>query len=283
MWRRGPRAGASPSSVSCGSPRSTWGSSSAPTTTCSSPSTASPTCTTGIDRIPWTAHVFVAPFNAPHCRLGAIAGRGRARAPTAAGRLRGAATARRRVHHNTRAEPPASRGPRSFVPGYHLAGPVPAVSERALDRRDGAGAGDDAGGPGSCSSADRRDGRGVRGGSRILAAHTRLAFSQRRVRRFRRRCGLVATSGALLSIDRRLGTLPIPSRPVSLREALAPPIAALSASAALAAIVILIDPQSVISYLRAHSALIVGAFGIAALSTALSTTAVLSVRRDVPG
>ena len=90
------------------------------------------------------------------------------------------------------------------------------------------------------------------------------------------------TSGALLSIDRRLGTLPIPSRPVSLREALASPIAALSASAALAAVVILIDPQSVISYLRAHPVLIVGAFGIAALSTALSTTAVLGVRRDVP-
>ena len=91
------------------------------------------------------------------------------------------------------------------------------------------------------------------------------------------------TSGALLALDGRLGTLPMPSRAVSLREALAPPIAALSAAAALAAIVILIDPQSVLSYVRAHTALIVGAFGIAALSTALSTTVVLSVRRDVPG
>ena len=90
-------------------------------------------------------------------------------------------------------------------------------------------------------------------------------------------------SGALLAFDGHLGTLPMPSRPISLREALAPPIAALSAGAALAAIVILLDPQSVASYVRAHSALIVGAFGIAALSTALATTVVLSVRRDVPG
>jgi membrane-associated phospholipid phosphatase len=91
------------------------------------------------------------------------------------------------------------------------------------------------------------------------------------------------TSGALLALDDRLGTLPMPSRAISLREALAPPLAALSAATALAAIVVLVDPQSAVSYVRAHTALVVGAFAIAALSTALATTVVLSVRRDVPG
>jgi len=91
------------------------------------------------------------------------------------------------------------------------------------------------------------------------------------------------TSGALLALDGRLGNLPMPTRPISLREALVPPITALSASTALAAVVVLIDPQSVVSYVRAHTALIAGVLGIATLSTALETAVVLSVRRDVPG
>ena len=88
---------------------------------------------------------------------------------------------------------------------------------------------------------------------------------------------------ALPALDRGLSAVPMPGRPISLREALAPLIAGFSAAAALAAIVVLTDPPSVVSYVRGHAALIVGAFGIAALSTTLSATVVLlSLRRDGP-
>ena len=44
-------------------------------------------------------------------------------------------------------------------------------------------------------------------------------------------------------------------------------------------VVVLIGPHDVVSYARAHEAFVVGAAGIAALSLALSTGVVLSVRR----
>ena len=72
-----------------------------------------------------------------------------------------------------------------------------------------------------------------------------------------------------------------PSRPISIREALKPSVAALVAIVAAAAIVLLSDPQSVVSYVRANNAILVGAVVIAALSTALSTGVVLSARPDV--
>ena len=56
---------------------------------------------------------------------------------------------------------------------------------------------------------------------------------------------------------------------------------ALLAILALAAIVVLSDPQSIVSYVRGHKAFTAGAVAIAVLSTAVSTGVQLSVRRDV--
>ncbi len=48
---------------------------------------------------------------------------------------------------------------------------------------------------------------------------------------------------------------------------------------ALSAILLAVRPHDVVAYARAHEAFVVGAAGIAALSLALSTGVVLSVRR----
>ena len=88
-------------------------------------------------------------------------------------------------------------------------------------------------------------------------------------------------AAALLEVERRLGASPKPSRPISIREALTPPVVALLAILALAAIAVLSDPQAIVSYVRAHYAFTAGAVVIAVLSTAVSTGVVLSVRRDV--
>jgi membrane-associated phospholipid phosphatase len=89
------------------------------------------------------------------------------------------------------------------------------------------------------------------------------------------------TAAALLALDGRVGRAWEPSRPVSFREALTPPIAALLAAAVLATIVLLINPHAVVSYVRANTAFIVGAAVIAAFSTAVATGVLLSLRRDV--
>ena len=89
------------------------------------------------------------------------------------------------------------------------------------------------------------------------------------------------TAAALCALDDRVGRSAEPRRPVSFREALRPPIAALLAAAALATIVVLSAPHAVVGYVRANTAFIVGAAVIAALSTAVSTGIALSVRRDV--
>ena len=101
---------------------------------------------------------------------------------------------------------------------------------------------------------------------------------------------LVAAMWSLLTVaglavfEHRLGTSTFasaePSLPISVREALTSPVAALLAAVTLAAIVVLSDPQSVVSYVRAHNDFIVGVGAIAVLSTALSTGIVLSVRTD---
>jgi membrane-associated phospholipid phosphatase len=89
------------------------------------------------------------------------------------------------------------------------------------------------------------------------------------------------TTAALLAFERRHRTSSDASRPISIHEALAPPVVALLAAVVLAAIAVLSDPQSMVSYIRAHDAFIVGAVAIAALSTAVPTLVVLSLRRDV--
>lgn len=101
---------------------------------------------------------------------------------------------------------------------------------------------------------------------------------------------LVAATWSLLTVaglavfESRFGTSTSasaePSLPISVREALTSPVAALLTAVALAAIVVLSDPQSVISYVRAHNDFIVGVGVIAVLSTALSTGIVLSVRTE---
>ncbi len=101
---------------------------------------------------------------------------------------------------------------------------------------------------------------------------------------------LVATMWSLLTVaglagfERRFGTSAsasaAPSLPITVREALTSPVTALLAAVTLAAIVVLSDPQSVVSYVRAHEGFIVGVGVIAVLSTALSTGIVLSVRTD---
>ena len=88
-------------------------------------------------------------------------------------------------------------------------------------------------------------------------------------------------AAALVQIEHRIGASADRGPPVSIREALTPPGVALLAILALTVIAALTDPHSIVSYLRAHTAFTVGAIVIAALSTAVSTGVVLSVRRDV--
>jgi membrane-associated phospholipid phosphatase len=88
-------------------------------------------------------------------------------------------------------------------------------------------------------------------------------------------------AGALLEIEHRIGTSPGQNRPISIREALKPSVVALLAILALAVTSLLSDPQWIVSYVSGHAALTVGVIAIAALSTAVSTGVLLSVRRDV--
>jgi membrane-associated phospholipid phosphatase len=88
-------------------------------------------------------------------------------------------------------------------------------------------------------------------------------------------------AAGLLEFERRRGTSPNPSRPISIREALTPPVVALLVIVAVAAVAVLAGPQSIVTYVREHHAFTAGVVVIALLSTALSTGVVLSVRRDV--
>jgi membrane-associated phospholipid phosphatase len=90
----------------------------------------------------------------------------------------------------------------------------------------------------------------------------------------------LVTAASLSEVQRWRGASPDQSARVSIREALGPPVVALVAIV-LAAIALLSDPQSIVSYLRDHHAFTAGAVVIAVLSTAVSTGVVLSVRRDV--
>jgi membrane-associated phospholipid phosphatase len=89
------------------------------------------------------------------------------------------------------------------------------------------------------------------------------------------------TAAALSEFECRRGVAPSRSGPISVREALTAPVVALLGVLALGAIAALSGPEAIVSYMRAHTALIVGTAAIGVLSTAVSTGVLLSVRRDV--
>jgi membrane-associated phospholipid phosphatase len=89
----------------------------------------------------------------------------------------------------------------------------------------------------------------------------------------------LAMVGALLALERRRPSRRTRSGPVSLRAALGAPGAVLGAGVLAGAIVAISRPHDVVAYARAHEAFVLGAAGIAALSLALSTGVLLSVRR----
>jgi membrane-associated phospholipid phosphatase len=89
----------------------------------------------------------------------------------------------------------------------------------------------------------------------------------------------LATVGMLLAIEHRRPSRRTRSGPVSLRAALGAPGAVLGAALVLGVIVAVSRPHDVVAYARAHEAFVLGAAGIAALSLALSTGVLLSVRR----
>ncbi|HKO27828.1 MAG TPA: phosphatase PAP2 family protein [Solirubrobacteraceae bacterium] len=91
----------------------------------------------------------------------------------------------------------------------------------------------------------------------------------------------VLALSVLRALERLRGASPGPRPPITIGEALTPTVVALLAILGLAAIVVLTDPHSIVSYMRAHNELILGTVGIAALSTAVSTGVVLSVQREV--
>jgi membrane-associated phospholipid phosphatase len=66
---------------------------------------------------------------------------------------------------------------------------------------------------------------------------------------------------------------------LSLREALGPPAAALAGAIALVAVVAIARPHEVVTWTRAHTAFMVGAAAIGALSLALATGIMLALRR----
>ena len=66
---------------------------------------------------------------------------------------------------------------------------------------------------------------------------------------------------------------------VSVQAALGAPGAVLAAALLVGGILVLSSPHDVVAYARAHAAFVLGAAGIAALSLALSTGVLLSVRR----
>jgi membrane-associated phospholipid phosphatase len=68
-------------------------------------------------------------------------------------------------------------------------------------------------------------------------------------------------------------------RPVSLRAALTPPVAALTVAVWLAAVLALARPHEVAAYAESHSAFMVGAAGIGVLALSLATGMMMALRR----
>jgi len=81
---------------------------------------------------------------------------------------------------------------------------------------------------------------------------------------------------------RRVATHPpkaTPTARLSVRDALAPPVATLLGALALACAVAVARPHEVVVYARAHEVFMVGALAIGALALALATGLVLALRR----
>ena len=87
------------------------------------------------------------------------------------------------------------------------------------------------------------------------------------------------TVAALLAAEHWRPSASAGGGPISMRAALGAPGLVLLGALILTVVVVVIRPHDVVSYARAHEAFVVGAAGIAALSLALSTGVVLSVRR----
>ncbi|MDQ6818422.1 MAG: phosphatase PAP2 family protein [Actinomycetota bacterium] len=91
---------------------------------------------------------------------------------------------------------------------------------------------------------------------------------------------LVAVAG-VFTVEARRPRRPArqPGERVSLREALAPPAAAVLGGVVLAGLIALARPHQVLSYARAHEAFMVGAAAIALLGLVLATGLMLALRR----
>jgi membrane-associated phospholipid phosphatase len=84
---------------------------------------------------------------------------------------------------------------------------------------------------------------------------------------------------ALLALERRRPAARSSTEPISVRAALGAPGAVLAGALLVGAILVVSGPHDVIGYVRAHQAFVAGAAAVAALSLALSTGVLLSVRR----
>jgi membrane-associated phospholipid phosphatase len=87
----------------------------------------------------------------------------------------------------------------------------------------------------------------------------------------------------LLAAERRRPSTRTGAGPVPIRAALRAPGAVLLAAAILTTIVVVSRPHDIVADARAHEAFVFGAVGIAALSLALSTGVMLSVRASETG
>lgn len=84
---------------------------------------------------------------------------------------------------------------------------------------------------------------------------------------------------ALVAVERRRPARRSSDDPVSMRAALGAPGAVLAGALLVGGILAVSGPHDVIGYARAHEAFVAGAAAVAALSLALSTGVLLSVRR----
>ncbi len=89
----------------------------------------------------------------------------------------------------------------------------------------------------------------------------------------------LCTVAALVVVERRRPSKRASSDPISVRAALGAPSAVLAGALLVGGILAVSGPHDVVAYARAHEAFVLGAAAVAALSLALSTGVLLSVRR----
>ena len=89
----------------------------------------------------------------------------------------------------------------------------------------------------------------------------------------------LCTVAALVVVERRRPSKRASSDPISVRAALGAPGAVLAGALLVGGILAVSGPHDVVAYARAHEAFVLGAAAVAALSLALSTGVLLSVRR----